>query len=681
LSALNLGILAHVDAGKTTLTERLLHSVGIIDELGSVDAGTTQTDTLPLERARGITIRSAVASFELDGVTVNLIDTPGHPDFIAEVERVLSVLDGVVLVVSGVEGVQAQTTVLMRTLRRLHLPTVVFINKLDRRGARPDAVLREIAERLSLTSIRMGTTSTAGERHADFQPYDASDADFRSGLVDVLTTHDDRLLAAYVDDDSGVPYRRLRSALAAQTAQALVHPVYLGSAITGTGVDALLSGIAELLPASDGDIDAPASGRVFKIERGPAGEKIAYVRMFAGAVRTRDRLPYGADLDGKVTAVRAITAAEDDSHGRRPQQVEAGQIGRLWGLHDVRIGDDIGERRRPADEHHGGGSGIGGEGQFAPPTLETVVSACDPTDGARLHTALTQLAEQDPLINLRQDGVRHETSVSLYGEVQKEVIQATLADVYGIDVTFRESTTICVERPVATGEAVEVLNADDNPFRATIRLRVEPAPDGSGVEFRLPVETRDIPLYLYRSRGHFAAMMERYVRQALREGLRGWQVTDCVVSMVECVYASPDGPPSTRGPLSAVADFRDLTPLVAVQALADAGTTVCEPMHRFQIELPAESLGAVLPALTSLRATPEAPTMRGSSCLLEGEIPAAQVHRLHKELPALTSGEGMLDTSFSRYQAIRGPAPSRQRLTTDPLDRKAYLRQVQGRPN
>ena len=669
MSALNLGILAHVDAGKTTLTERLLHSVGIIDELGSVDAGTTQTDTLPLERARGITIRSAVASFELDGVTVNLIDTPGHPDFIAEVERVLSVLDGVVLVVSGVEGVQAQTTVLMRTLRRLRLPTVIFINKLDRRGARPDAVLREIAERLSPTSIPMGAASRAGQRDADFQPYDASDPDFRSRLVDVLTTHDDRLLAAYVAD-SDVPYRRLRSSLVAQTAQAFVHPVYLGSAITGAGVDALLSGIAELLPTSDGDSDAPASGRVFKIERGPAGEKIAYVRMFAGAVRTRDRLAYGVDQEGKVTAVLAITAAEDDSDEvRRPPQVEAGQIGKLWGLHDVRIGDDIGEQRRPADGHH-----------FAPPTLETVVSACDPTDGARLHTALTQLAEQDPLINLRQDGVRHETSVSLYGEVQKEVIQATLADVYEIDVTFRESTTICVERPVAAGEAVEVLNADDNPFRATIRLRVEPAPAGSGIEFRLLVEARDIPLYLYRSRGHFAAMMERYVRQALREGLRGWEVTDCVVSMVECTYASPDGPPSTRGPLSAIADFRDLTPLVAMRALADAGTTVCEPMHRFQVELPAESLGVVLPALTGLHATPEAPRMRGASCVIEGEIPAAQVHRLHKELPALTSGEGVLDTWFSRYQPIRGPAPTRQRLTTDPLDRKAYLREVQGRP-
>src|SRR5213075_544254 len=146
MRTLNLGILAHVDAGKTTLTERLLHAAGVIDEIGSVDKGTTRTDSLALERQRGITIKSAVVSFAIDDVDVNLIDTPGHPDFIAEVERVLGVLDGVVLVVSAVEGVQAQTRVLMRALQRLRIPTLLFVNKIDRRGARYDGVLREISE-------------------------------------------------------------------------------------------------------------------------------------------------------------------------------------------------------------------------------------------------------------------------------------------------------------------------------------------------------------------------------------------------------------------------------------------------------------------------------------------------------------------------------------------------------
>src|SRR6267378_3819635 len=162
METLNLGILAHVDAGKTTLTERLLYAAGVIDEVGSVDKGTTRTDSLALEQQRGITIKSAVVSFAIDDVTVNLIDTPGHPDFIAEVERVLSVLDGAVLVISAVEGVQAQTRILMRALQRLHIPTLLFINKIDRGGAQIERTLQAIAEKLTPAIVPMGSASELG---------------------------------------------------------------------------------------------------------------------------------------------------------------------------------------------------------------------------------------------------------------------------------------------------------------------------------------------------------------------------------------------------------------------------------------------------------------------------------------------------------------------------------------
>src|SRR6476661_5294372 len=164
MRTLNLGIVAHVDAGKTSLTERLLYAVGVIDEIGSVDAGSTQTDSLALERQRGITIKSAVVSFVIDDVAVNLIDTPGHPDFIAEVERVLSVLDGAVLVISAVEGVQPQTRVLMRALRRLRIPALLFVNKIDRAGADEDRVLRAVAKRLGVAVVPMSTPGDLGSR-------------------------------------------------------------------------------------------------------------------------------------------------------------------------------------------------------------------------------------------------------------------------------------------------------------------------------------------------------------------------------------------------------------------------------------------------------------------------------------------------------------------------------------
>src|SRR5688500_16302466 len=247
MRTLNLGILAHVDAGKTTLTERLLFNAGAIDRVGSVDAGTTQTDSLDLERERGITIRSAVASFLIDDLAVNLVDTPGHPDFIAEVERVLGVLDGAVLVVSAVEGVQPQTPLLFRALQRLRVPTLIFLNKTDRAGADPERVIAAMKRRLAPGVVAYG----------------ADDQSDREQIVEALAEHDERILREYVRDSGGLTPARLRRELGVQTRRGLVHPVFIGSAWRGVGIDGLLAGIQELLPVDPGDPEAPVSGRVF----------------------------------------------------------------------------------------------------------------------------------------------------------------------------------------------------------------------------------------------------------------------------------------------------------------------------------------------------------------------------------------------------------------------------------
>ena len=658
---LNLGILAHVDAGKTTLTERLLYAAGVIDEIGSVDAGTTQTDSLTLERQRGITIRSAVASFAVEDVHVNLIDTPGHPDFIAEVERVLSVLDGAVLVISAVEGVQPQTRILMRALQRLRIPTLIFINKIDRPGAGYERVVRAISERLTPAVVPMGTARELGTRAASFTLSGGDDRESLSRVAEVLAERDDGILSAYVEDESRVPYQQLREELAAQTKRALVHPVFFGSAITGAGVEPLLAGIAELLPASQADPDGPVSGTVFKIERGASGEKIAYVRMFSGTIRTRDRLHFGRDLQDKVTAISVF----ERGPAVQRASVSAGAVGKLWGLGEIQVGDRIGETGSDGARH-----------QFPPPTLESVVVVRNRGDRARLRIALAQLAEQDPLINVRQDDTRQEISVSLYGEVQKEVIQATLANEFGLDVTFRETTQIYIERPMGTGEAIEILHAESNPFLATIGLRIDPGPNGSGIDFRLQVDPRTVPLYLYKTLESFTEHMGRYVCQTLREGLFGWQVTDCIVTMSKCTYSIPDGPPSRRGPPSTAADFRKLTPLVLMQALECAGTAVCEPIVRVSIETPSESVGAVLASVARLGGAMEPLSLLGDLSTIETVMPAARARDLQRQLSALTGGEGVLESDFSGYRPVSGTAPIRRRTSANPLNRPEYLSRV-----
>jgi ribosomal protection tetracycline resistance protein len=277
--------------------------------------------------------------------------------------------------------------------------------------------------------------------------------------------------------------------------------------------------------------------------------------------------------------------------------------------------------------------------------------------------ALTQLAEQDPLINLRQDNGGRETSVSLYGEVQKEVIRDTLAEDFGIEVDFTGSTTICVERLVGSGTVVELLpngRSPQSPYLAGVGLRVEPAALDSGTTVKLEIERGSLPRA-------FLKAIEESIPLGLRAGRYGWQVVDCTVTIVSSGYAprqSHSHATFDKAMSSTAEDFRALTQLVLARAIRKAGTVVCEPIHRFHLDIPTEALGPVLPVLALLRAVPEAPEPRGSSYLLDGEIPAAEVHELRERLPALTRGEGVLECGFDHYRPVRGRAPSRPRQFT-----------------
>jgi ribosomal protection tetracycline resistance protein len=514
----------------------------------------------------------------------------------------------------------------------------------------------------------MGTACELGTRAAHFALSRAEDPGFRARLAEVVADSDDRIMAAYVNEESPVPYEELRAELATQTRRAIVHPIFFGSAVTGAGVETLMSGIAELLPASEGDPEGPVSATVFKIERGASGAKIAFARMFSGTIRTRDRLHFGANLQDKVTAI----AVFERGPAVKRSSVSAGAVAKLWGLGQIQIGDVIGQSEA-----------VGARPQFPPPTLESVVVSRNRKDRGRLRDALAQLAEQDPLINVRQDDVRQEISVSLYGEVQREVIQATLASDFGIEVTFREATTIYIERPAGTGEALEVMYAktktnvtgksspaSSNPFLATLGLRVDPAPRGSGVDFRLDVDVRLVPIYIYKTVGGFIDHMEEYVRETLQEGLSGWQVTDCTVTMTDCGYRAPG---STAG------DFRRLAPVVLMRALEQAQTVECEPILRVSLDLPTATIGAVVPALARLGAAFATRSMQSELSVIETVMPAARAQDLHRQLPGLTGGEGVLDSTFAGYQPVIGLQPTRRRTTPNPLNLDEYLMHLPGR--
>ncbi len=627
---LNIGIVAHVDAGKTSLTERLLFDTGVIDRLGSVDGGSTQTDTGSVERRRGITVRSAVVSFAVGTTQVNLIDTPGHTDFVAEVERALGVLDGAVLVLSAVEGVQAHTRVLMRTLRETGLPVLLFVNKIDRSGARCDALMTDIRRKLTAHVVPMAAVRDLGTRAARALPESLEDPGFRTRVGEVLAETDDALLARVVDGPSLSP-EEVRAALRDRTARGLAHPVYFGSALSGQGVGALVEGITGLLrpPRAEAACADPAgeagpTGTVFAVERDPSGRKTAYLRLFAGALTSRQRVtlhrrgPDGAHgtYTGRTTSLEVVGRAGDGTSG-----LTAGNIARIGGLAEVRVGDVLGEPDgRGAGPHRP---------RFPSPTLRTVVRPRDAAPGAtaRLRAALRSLADQDPLIHAsaEPDGA---TSVLLYGEIQKEIVAAALAEEFGIEAVFEPSRTVCVERPTGTGEAYEEMGhraPSPSGFWATVGLRVEPTERDAGVVFRYETELGALPHAFHRA-------VEESVHAALRRGPHGWAVTDCAVTLVRSGFA---------GPVSTAGDFRGLTPVVLGRALERAGTRVFEPYHAFEADIPADALAAVTTCLAELGADVGETAGGAESWLLKGLVPARRVRAVEQRLPGLTHGEGV----------------------------------------
>jgi ribosomal protection tetracycline resistance protein len=580
------------------------------------------------------------------------------------------VLDGAVLVISAVEGVQPQTRLLMRALTRLGVPTLLFVNKIDRGGASVERTLDAIRRRLTPAIMPMGAAAGLGTRDARVIPGAAGDPAFRSALAEALAERDERILAAFVDAEAGTPHASLYRALVEQTRAMQLHPVFLGSAITGAGVEDLLAGIPQLLPAMEPAVDGPVSGTVFKIDRGVAGEKVAYVAMTSGTIRTRDRLRFGGGSEAKVTAIKVF--ANGSAHAQ--PSVAAGQIAQLFGLPEVRVGDAIG-LDQPVLGH-----------QFAPPVLESVVTADRPGDSTRLHAALVQLTEQDPLINLRQDG-SGAISVSLYGEVQKEVIGATLARDFGVEVTFHETTTICVERPTHPGGAVELLESGTNPFMATVGLRIEPAPLGSGVSFRLDVEPGDVPLYIYKTATRFADTIAGFVRATLEEGLSGWRVPHCAVTMTQAGYFVGDGPgkrpsldpvpyPVHMGKTTAT-DFKRLTPIVVMRALRAAGAVVCEPVARLELEVPEDTAGGVGQLLGRLNVRVRGAHRSGGLARIQAVGPLTAVRDIQAALPGLTRGEGLVDADFEGYEPIIGTVPPmRARTTPNALDVVEYMSQL-----
>ncbi len=655
MKIVNIGIVAHVDAGKTSLTERILFETHVIDKIGRVDHGNTQTDSLELERRRGITIKASVVSFFVQELKINLIDTPGHADFIAEVERSFSVLDGAILVISAVEGIQAQTKFLMAILKQLGIPTIIFVNKIDRMGAQSHALVKQIKEKLAPWVIPLYIPENIGTKQASIVENSFSSAQddaFLEACIELLAQNDEQLLEAYVNDEK-VTEAQLMRALTSQIKAAKLYPIFFGSAMTGVGVAELLTGVATFFPVNISTEHAPLSAVVFKIEREASGEKIAYVRVFSGSLQVREDVPvhrktYKSQLETRTEKVKKLHMFRAGKTVQAPQ-VGAGDFCKVWGLHDIKIGDIVGEWSDKIKDLH-----------FVAPQMEARIEAKQPEQNHQLVQALTELAEEDPLIKVIKDTFHHEIYLRLFGEVQKEVLEAILQEKYGLAVQFAETRVVCIEKPSGTGQALDVMGGAENPFVATVGFRVEPGSTGSGISYTLEVQLGSLPLPLHRT-------IEETIHETLKQGLYGWEVTDITVILTHTGYSSVG---TTAG------DFRHLVPLVLMDALAQAGTAVYEPLNEFELSAPIQAISQAMFELSMVKAIFEQPVLHTDMFLLTGTLPVATTEEFKRSLHTFTKGEGVFLTKPSGFRKIETAFPTRKRADYNPLNRKEYMLHV-----
>lgn len=641
MKIVNVGIVAHVDAGKTTITEQLLYRSGALRKAGSVDNGTSQSDFMEVERERGISVKSSSVTINRNDVQINLIDTPGHVDFAAEVERSLSVLDTAVLVISAVEGVQAQTEILYEALRQTHTNVILFINKVDRAGSSISKVLSQVQEKFTKHILQISKVADEGEKTCSVSPCSLQEESFQEAVIDAVSEFDEKILNQYITSQTMEP-SELKLSLKQQIQQGNVVPVLCGSAFFGVGMEELLDCIAEYAEPVKNNNSDELSGVVYKITHDKTMGRIAHVRLFGGSIKTRDSvLLSSAQENQKVTQIRKYSGSRFTDIG----EVRRGDIAALCGLSNARISDIIGEA------YHLFGY------KMSVPLMKVKVIPAKNEDLYPLITAFEELSAEDPQLDMEYSPEEKEIDISITGTIQLEILSAIVKERYQLDITFSPPTVIYKETPTRSGNGFDAYTMP-KPCWAIISLDIEPGERGSGLEYHSIVPNDKI---FYRYQNH----IETTVPRALKQGLYNWEVTDLKVTLVDGGHHTVHTHPM---------DFFLATPLAVMNGLMNTGTTLLEPMLTMRIIAQEEFTGKVIGDVIAMRGEYDSPVISDGAFTLEAKVPVAASLDYAIRLASMTSGKGILSTRFAGYQECPlelGAVANRRGV--NPLDRDKWI--------
>lgn len=582
-----IGILAHVDAGKTTLSEALLYQTGALKKLGRVDHQDAFLDTFAVERERGITVFSKQAELQLPDAAVTLLDTPGHVDFSAEMERTLQALDYAVLVISGTDGVQAHTHTLWRLLERHHIPTFLFINKMDLRSDARDALLAQLKSQLNEGCV-----------------------DFGADWAEEAAVCDEALLERYLESGA-VSDKDAATLVAARK----VFPCYFGSALRLEGVDALLDGLSRFtLPPK---LDEEFGARVFKITRDAQGNRLSHLKITGGTLAVRAQLSGGEDggWQEKVNQIRVYAGEKYQTVDR----AEGGMVCAVTGLTHTRPG-----------------MGLGGAAGALPPVLEPVLSYRvqfpETVDAHTMLRHLRQLEEEDPQLRVVWNEKLGEIHLQLMGEVQLEILTRLIAERFGVDVTFDEGNIVYKETIVAP--VVGIGHFEPLRHYAEAHLLLEPGERGSGMQLATacPLDVLDL---------NWQRLILTHLAEKTHVGvLTGAPITDMKITLL----TGRAHLKHTEG-----GDFREATYRAVRNGLMQAESVLLEPVYAFRLVLPDECVGRAMSDIQRMEGSFDTPEPQPDGTLLTGTAPVSEMRNYWTEVAAYTKGRGRLSCTAAGY--------------------------------
>jgi len=589
MEKLVIGILAHVDAGKTTLSEGILYLSGKIGKLGRVDNKDAYLDTYELERARGITIFSKQAIFEIGETQITLLDTPGHIDFSAEMERTLQVLDYAVLVISGADGVQGHTKTLWRLLDMYQIPVFLFVNKMDQNGTDKDKLVKEMKKQLHDGCIEFGQVMT-------------------DGFYDQLAMCDEIMMEAYLETGH-VETEQIKEAIKERR----IFPCFFGSALKLEGIELLLQGIVKyvIIPHYGNEFGA----KIFKITRDEQGNRLTYMKLTGGKLKVKDVLTK-ANWEEKVNQIRIYSGQKFQA----VNEIEAGSVFAVTGLSQTRPGE-----------------GLGIEKASDTPVLEPVLSyqiilprGCDPR---AMIPKLRQIEEEESGLHIVWDEQLQEIQVQIMGEVQIEILQSIIQSRFGVEVDFDAGRIVYKETIANVVEGV----GHFEPLRhyAEVHLLLEPGELGSGLQFGVECSEDDL------SKSWQRLILTHMAEKAHKGVLTGSAIIDMIITLVSGRAHNKH----TQG-----GDFREATYRAVRQGLKEAESILLEPYYAFQLELPEKMVGRAMTDIEKMHGTCEISQTNGETAVLVGSAPVITMRNYQKEVVAYTKGLGRLFCTLKGYE-------------------------------